>query len=421
MRIRTYLRYGFNAMLTAMLLTSLSFLPGTKVTADELDPARIPADAKWVIHIDVDALRDSEIAEYIRDEKSQMVNTARQCIQREFGIDLREDLNSITLFSDTYDSHTGAAIVSADFNEDQIISKFKECGDVKMLEGADQTMLTLTIDPSKFGGHKAMKKSGGLEMDDRKQNDSGDGNTKDAAKSKIGENKGTVGRTNALKTDPSSNAINPQDNQDPNRKNMQSAKDSTSHSMPKTLTIALLNNKHIVVAPNPDRCKTVVSMLSGNEQSLAADSPLIENVSEGAFVYGAAINLEQIKRNDQVFPILSQHKRIVWTCGQRNGNMYEDVVLEGTSSEVAEKMKQIMEGYTALFSLWAGESKALVKMANGVEVTQEGSTVKAHWEADAETTVNAIDDVMNRINGNYDMNKAYTSDAQRAFDNSDDN
>lgn len=93
------------------VLITLNDLPS--MSAGELDPARVPADAQWLVHIDYESLSDSAMWQKIRDEKPLVSKMIQGRMKKRFGIDPTTDLKSITMFSRDYQAYTGTAIVAA--------------------------------------------------------------------------------------------------------------------------------------------------------------------------------------------------------------------------------------------------------------------------------------------------------------------
>jgi hypothetical protein len=135
--------------------------------------------------------------------------------------------------------------------------------------------------------------------------------------------------------------------------------------------------------------------------------PLVAHVSENASLYGAAIDLKEITRHEHAFPILKQHERIIYAFGQRDGKIFEDMALVGQSEEVAREMNKILEGATAFVKLWASGGKHLTGLADATEITREGKTVTASWQADPETVLAALKEFKQQAHQNHGQHEQH--------------
>jgi hypothetical protein len=112
MKICKWIPLAVAPLLMALLPTSASAAP--------LDPAHVPEDAKWVIHVDLKALSETELAERVRENRGQMAVVARAWLQSRYGLDPREGLESVTAFSNTYEAHSGTMILKADYDRARV-------------------------------------------------------------------------------------------------------------------------------------------------------------------------------------------------------------------------------------------------------------------------------------------------------------
>ena len=80
---------------------------------DPLDATRVPAEAKWVMHMDIDAMRESELGEYIRSKwlSRDRLRKHMEGIFEKTGMDPRKDLRSMTLYDNRFEKHHGTALI----------------------------------------------------------------------------------------------------------------------------------------------------------------------------------------------------------------------------------------------------------------------------------------------------------------------
>src|ERR1700758_2447871 len=86
---------------------------GTPGQAAPLDPNTVAADAKWVLHIDFDALRESRVAQHAREElmKHDLAATVMGMIKEATGMDLDKDLHGATAYGTGFKPHAAVLIV----------------------------------------------------------------------------------------------------------------------------------------------------------------------------------------------------------------------------------------------------------------------------------------------------------------------
>jgi hypothetical protein len=103
--------------------------------AAPLDSKNVAADAKWVVHVDVDAVRDSlvvkkafETCPLLKNESGRHFDKIRERV----GVDLRKDLHGITLYGRDTDKTHGVAIVFATVNQKLLLEKAEKATDHKV-------------------------------------------------------------------------------------------------------------------------------------------------------------------------------------------------------------------------------------------------------------------------------------------------
>jgi hypothetical protein len=103
--------------------------------AAPLDSKNVAADAKWVAHVDVDAVHGSlvvkkafETCPLLKNESGKHFDRIRQMM----GVDLRKDLHGITLYGRDTDKTHGVAIVFATVNQKLLLEKAGKATDHKV-------------------------------------------------------------------------------------------------------------------------------------------------------------------------------------------------------------------------------------------------------------------------------------------------
>jgi len=114
--------------LAAAILLGLA----TLVNAAPFDPGVVAADAKWVVHLDVDSMRSSAVVKKAYQEFVEkcpiakialpMLDNSRTLI----GMDPRKDLQGVTLYGSQIGKHEGVLIVFADADRELLTKKVKK-------------------------------------------------------------------------------------------------------------------------------------------------------------------------------------------------------------------------------------------------------------------------------------------------------
>ena len=103
--------------------------------AAPLESKNVAADAKWVVHVDVDAVRDSHVVQkafetcpFLKDDSGKHFDMIRD----KMGVDLRKDLHGITLYGRDTDKTHAVAIVFATVNQKLLLDKAEKATDHKV-------------------------------------------------------------------------------------------------------------------------------------------------------------------------------------------------------------------------------------------------------------------------------------------------
>lgn len=310
------------------------------VDAAELNPAQIPADAKWLIHINQEKLSDLEVIETLRYMYPKIDNAIRQWFKNRYGIDPQDDLRSLTMFSRDYRAHTGTVLLQTEYDEEKIKAILRKSDLSKKRDGLkqtkwkDHTLYTVTL-----AKHDHEHKYGEASSD-REEHDLSGG---------------------------------------------------------KQMTV-YFGDELIVLASSVSNAKSVLQLLEGDAPSLQGrDSPLIAEAPAGAVIYGAAIDLSSLDQHTIFFPLLRQQQQCVYAFGQRDGKLFETLTLTAQSQEVAKKTTEVLEGLIAYEQLCAAGSEPLTRLMNNVQLTGSGTETRVTWEGDSELVVAAVRDFGDRV------------------------
>ena len=113
------MRSWFNKLAVATLGVVSLF---TAAYADPLDPAAVPGDSKWVIHIDMDAVKKSASWKDVYDRLQKAPDFVPKVTELEniFNARFPDDLHGVTLFGAGFGDRTGAVMINANVDRKQV-------------------------------------------------------------------------------------------------------------------------------------------------------------------------------------------------------------------------------------------------------------------------------------------------------------
>ena len=139
------------------LLTSMAlFLAvGAAASAAEFDRSRVAADAKWIAHIDLDAVKAATLAEKVRDRwlAAPAVKQRLAAVKLLTGVDLMRDLHGVTFYGSRLVQKTGVVIVHADFDGPRLLDIVRNKPDFESAQYGDHTLHTWTERKETPGEH----------------------------------------------------------------------------------------------------------------------------------------------------------------------------------------------------------------------------------------------------------------------------
>jgi hypothetical protein len=111
---------------TAIVASLSAVLPAVAM-ADPFDSKQIPADSKWLLHVDVDAARGSKIWDMLNDKLSQNPDyTAKvQEVEQISAMRFPEDVHDVTFFGNTSGDDAGVVIIHGKMDRDKTISSLQ--------------------------------------------------------------------------------------------------------------------------------------------------------------------------------------------------------------------------------------------------------------------------------------------------------
>jgi len=116
--------------------------------AAPLDLKQVPADAKWVVHIDIDAVKATTIVQNAwkmcnekHPEAAQHMDKAKQMI----GMDPRKDLHGVTMYGKQIGKPEGVMIVNVQVDQKLLAEKAEKAPDHKVVKHGDAAIHTWTV------------------------------------------------------------------------------------------------------------------------------------------------------------------------------------------------------------------------------------------------------------------------------------
>jgi hypothetical protein len=278
--------------------------------AEPLELKQVAADAKWLVHVDVDAMRTSIVVQKGYQKCMEMHKEAAQHLDKiheMLGMDPRKDLHAVTAYGKDLDKLHGVLIVHADVDQKSLLEKAQKAPDHKV---------------AKYGSHEIhswMHKHG-----------------------------------------------------------------KESH----TAFGSFFKADVLVFARSLDAVQGALDVLDGKSPGVTDEkSPLAGHLSPGAIliVRASAVN-PQMK-----CPILNQADSFRLALGEDKGQSFYRARLTMKTTEAAQQVKAVVEGFRAMVGLARGSDAATMKLVNALKVTTKDATVRVTWSAPADEVWTAIE------------------------------
>lgn len=143
--------YSLRAICQAALVSIVATMIGAAVTTSnmvkgaDLNPAHVPMDAKWLLHIDQEGMADLETTEELRELYPQIAKGLRAWLRGRYGIDPQDGLRSLTMFSRDYQPHTGTVLLQTQYDDKKIRSLLHDYESLKKTAWKGHTLYTITL------------------------------------------------------------------------------------------------------------------------------------------------------------------------------------------------------------------------------------------------------------------------------------
>lgn len=109
-------------LLNAVVLATVCGLV-TDASAKPLDLKHVSADARWLGHLDIDAMRESIVVQKMMQQQKHKARMA--FVAKMLGINPEKDLHGITFYGNEIGKHTGVMLLHAKADRDRMMSMAK--------------------------------------------------------------------------------------------------------------------------------------------------------------------------------------------------------------------------------------------------------------------------------------------------------
>ena len=125
----------------SIVVMTVSLLIALNAVAGPLAPAEVSSKAKWVIHMDAARLRATELGRHITELTDCDAGRAKMDAFREMSnVDLRTDLDSLTVYGLEGGKHNGVAILHGTFDTEKLTSLAQDNETYESEQHAGQTI-----------------------------------------------------------------------------------------------------------------------------------------------------------------------------------------------------------------------------------------------------------------------------------------
>jgi len=107
---------------TVLMLLSAVLILSSPGWAKPLNPRQVPAEAKWLVHVDFNMFAESETWDLISQEISDKNQKKIDAITTLFGSDPTKDLFGVTLFGSDANEENAVAIINGRFNRKKLLA-----------------------------------------------------------------------------------------------------------------------------------------------------------------------------------------------------------------------------------------------------------------------------------------------------------
>lgn len=301
-------------MRTAVGAFVVAWVAAAVVQAAPLEPKHIGADAKWVVHVDVDAMHDSTLVTKAYEKEAARHENADKwlaSVVERTGMDPTKDLHGVTAYGSKPGEGQGVILVHAKANRTKLLEMAKKAPDFAESE------------------HEGFK--------------------------------------------------------------------VYSWSQPDGKTFGAFHGENIVLfAKTAEQIHGALDVLLGRFPNLAGtESPLTREAPTGALLVVRAVGINEVElplRN----PAAERVRTLDVVLGEADGKTFLDAALVTEAAEVAEQIRNIVEGVRAMATLQAGQDPEVAQLINAVKTNVSGETLTISAEVPVDQVWDMMEKAWNR-------------------------
>lgn len=286
---------------TSLLLAVVGLLCWAAAAhASPLEPKFVAAEAKWLVHIDVDKAKTSPVVLTLIGEclaRGKDVDKDTTSMGDEWGMNPAKDLHGITVFGTEHGPRHAIAILQATVDQEKCLKRLGEKVDYETTDYNGVKIYTWTKCFDDWARPRAM---------------------------------------------------------------------------------AFYKSDQVVFARNATLVRAGLDILEGKAANLGdKESPLTAKTPDGTFLFVRAMGLGEVKHR----PILKTLDSFSYVVAEHNEQWCETATIVTDSEATAGLLKQAVEGWRALVSLYFHEQPDFVKLLDRTKLSVEGKTVHGTFEA----------------------------------------
>ena len=141
----------------------------------------------------------------------------------------------------------------------------------------------------------------------------------------------------------------------------------------------------VVLGAGLEAVKQAADVLKGSSPN-AASGVFNQSVfsAKGAFFQVGANAVNDLAAHQNEAALLEQADELGAAIGEHDGKFYVDLSLRAESEEVAQNIKQMLEGIVAFVTLAGGENPTLAELAKKLDLSSANRNVAIHFESPSE-------------------------------------
>ncbi len=116
------------------------------VRADALPASAIPADARWVMHLDMDAVRNTPLWEMFQkkfvEPQKEYFTGRKKLVEAATGANMEKDLHGLTLFGTAFDETSACLLLHVPMDQQRVTTLLKENPEFRSTEHNGHTIMS---------------------------------------------------------------------------------------------------------------------------------------------------------------------------------------------------------------------------------------------------------------------------------------